>query len=338
MKSLFLCAFCLVLHCFAWCGQTPAEMREAAKQGFERRWNAFCGETRTFPRWAPNWNEVELRRRYEQLCREREAPYYHVAKTGRVLRCPRRSEEYCKPKQRIKGGHATVSPSFAYNEAYPGYNASIITLDGKQFLAMEAPTRRNLKEFCEMLCQYGVTDLVRLVPFCEDGKERTAPYWEGYINVNPTHGNVTITLNGREMNYIMTDCWRDGQAIEPERLIALVKAVMANKNPQQVIAVHCHAGVGRTGTFLAAYELIRKIDEQIAHGVPADRVQVSVDRVVLEISLQRIYGVGSFVQYLSLYKLVGLYLDSLKATKPSDQPSVQGATGEMFCTEQNAGT
>lgn len=313
ITSLPLFFLCLALNVFVWSDQSPAELREVARQGFVQRWTSFHGDTKTFSLWTPDWQDEELRERYDRLCHERDNLYYKLAEAIKEERHPKRTEEYRKSKQKIKGGYSMPAP-FAYNQAYPGYNASIVTLDGKQFLAMEAPTKHNEMDFFEILSQYGVTDLVRLVPFCENGKERTTPYWEGRINIDPKTGSPTVTINGREMNYIATDCWSDQQAVEPERLIALVKAVMANKNPQQIVAVHCHAGIGRTGTFLVAYELIREIDEQMARGVPADRVQVYVDKVLWEVSLQRISAVGSFAQYRTLYQLVGVYT-SLKSNE-----------------------
>ena len=88
---------------------------------------------------------------------------------------------------------------------------------------------------------------------------------------------------------------------------------MANFDPNQVIAVHCHAGIGRTGTFLEAYRLIQEIDEQTARGVSPDHIQVSVDKAIWEVSLQRICGIGSLDQYISLYRLVEAYLGMLAA-------------------------
>ena len=289
----------------ACCAQTPIEVREAAKEGFEQRWEAFHSDTRTFLPWSPKWKEGDLKRQYSELCQEREKLYYDLGKEPEAQ--PQRMAEYRKSEQKVVGGYSMPAP-FAYNGAYPGYNASIVTLGGKQLLAMEAPTSRNQGMFFDILSRYGVTDLVRLTPLLEKGIERTAPYWEGKINISPKTGKPTVVIEGREMNYTMTDFWPDQHGIDPYRLIALVKDVMANTDPNQVIAVHCHAGIGRTGTFLTAYRLIQEIDEQIAGGVSPDRVQVSVDKAIWEVSLQRISAVGCSDQYITLYKLVGAYL------------------------------
>ena len=180
---------------------------------------------------------------------------------------------------------------------------------------MEAPGKENLNAFYSLLTRFKVTDLIRLTPAVYETRENSYPYWEGHINIHPKTARLTIELDGREMHYFCTDLWEDHQGIEPKRLIALVKAVMANGGPEQMIGVHCRAGVGRTGTFLAAYELIRDIDEQIARGVPIDNVQISVDKVVWILSLQRPFMVARFPQYVSLYRLVTTYMEFMK--KPS---------------------
>ena len=89
---------------------------------------------------------------------------------------------------------------------------------------------------------------------------------------------------------------------------------MANEGPGQMVGVHCRAGVGRTGLFLAAYALIRDIDQQIANGARVDDVRVSVDKVVWELSLQRTFMVTHFSQYTALYQLVNSYTEALRAS------------------------
>lgn len=312
LRSMVVCLLCTLHSVYA--AQTPAEVREQSKQGFIQRWLGVTGGVREFPAWAPGLKEEELQARYDRLCKEREAVYYKLENNAKAAGHPRRTKEYRKSEQKIKGGYSMPAP-FAYNQASPGYNASVVTLGKKQYLTMEAPTKENEEEFIQILTQYGVTDLIRLVPLCEGGVERTAPYWEGHINISPKTGQTTVTLGGREMNYYATDYWFDQQAFDPERLIALVKAVMANKDPQQCIAIHCHAGIGRTGSFLAAYELIFEIDEYLSQKIPINRLPISVDKVVWAISLQRISAVGTFSQYVMLNQLVGIYIDSLKAAQ-----------------------
>ena len=301
MACIRLSFVCLLLHLAAWCAQTPAKAKELARQGFAQRWEAFHGDTRVFSLWTPQWKEDELKKRYyAQFSQERKEFYAELKKTFKANGHSKKTAE-----------GSSMSAPFMYNAVHSGYNGSIVTLGGKQFLAVEAPTKRNQSEFFEILREYAVTDLVRIAPLCEGGCEKMSLYWEGRINIGLQTKRPTIVIDGCEINYVETDFWPDQEGIDEDRLIALVKVVMANPSPQQVVAVHCHAGIGRTGTFLAAYELIRQIDEQLAHGVASDQIQVSVDKVLWELSLQRMYAVSSVAQYITLYKLVGTYLGTI---------------------------
>jgi len=282
-----------------------------AEQGFSERWHDFQKTRKPFPLWTPNWTEAELKAGFDAMQQERLSVYFTNPED-----CHKKGARWhYKANFKTPENWKTFSSrypypvAFLYNLASPIYNCSIITLDGKQFLAMEAPTRENLPSFCQVLHQYNASDLVRLTPAIYKNEENSFPYWEGHINIHPKTGRQTLVLDGRELNYFFTDCWANHEGYEPARLIALVKAVMANENPDQMIAVHCHAGIGRSGTFIAAYALIRDIDKQLAQGVRPDQIRVSVTKVVWQLFLQRPFMVARLPQYVSLYKLVGEYID-----------------------------
>ncbi len=304
-----------VLH-FSACGsiETKNDAIAGAERGFSERWHDFRGDARPLPGWTPDWKEEELKARFDQMHLDRWAVYFTNPEecmngdaSGRYRELYRVPEDWKEWSSRC-----SYPGAFSYNLAQPSYNASVIILHGKSFLAMEAPGADNLNTFCGILTRFKVTDLMRLTPAVEGTKESCYPYWESHIKIHPKTARLTIELDGREMNYFCTDLWENHQGIEPERLIAIVKAVMANDSPEQMIGVHCRAGVGRTGTFLAAYALIHDIDEQVARGVPVADVQVSVDKVVWELSLQRPFMVARFSQYVSLYRMVTSYTKFLE--------------------------
>jgi hypothetical protein len=307
ISSIF-CIIVVAVFCGSCSDESTNQTKAAAQRGFHERLAETHTDTRHFPLWTAGWRTEDLQGRFEGLHRDRKAVYYvSPTHSGTKTNHPPRSALFQKPDEKIFK-KATSPMAFAYNLATPRYNASIITLNTQQFLAFEAPCHENIQDFCSLLTQYHVTDLVRLTPHEEGGTERTVPYWEGHVSTDPATGRSTITLCGRVMNYVYTEYWPDLQGIDPTVLIGLVQAVTANAHPDQMIAVHCHAGIGRTGTFLAAYELMRQIDEQIARGVPHDKISVSVDKVVWELSLQRLYSVTTLSQYETLYRLVEIYI------------------------------
>ena len=286
-----------------------------AEKGFQDRWQEYHGDLRQFSIWSPNWTEDELKSRFDQMIAER-CQVYFVSLTDTESKTYQKGQyrpSYAIPETFKTWGSRFSSPgSFNYNLASTDYNASIITLNGQLFLAMEAPTSQNFETFFSILSQYRVTDLVRLTAAVEDNKESCFPYWEGHLNINPNTGKNTIEWAENEINYYFTDRWENHKGIEPQRLIALIKDVQS-ESTDKIIAVHCKAGVGRTGTFLAAYSLIHEIDSQLASGIDIDHIQVSVDKVIWELSLQRPFAVAYFSQYLTLYQLIGSYVESIKA-------------------------
>lgn len=149
----------------------------------------------------------------------------------------------------------------------------------------------------------------------------------------------------KEIAYFSTDNWLDGAGYKAEDLLDLILAVKtavdadadAHKQYKNIkshfitqkisktkpeirssneadifIACHCHAGAGRTGTFIAGFLLIDEIDQQVKQGIPLQNLNISVEKVVKQLSLQRPYMVQKAPQYATLYRLVDVYINRLK--------------------------
>ncbi|VDN21809.1 unnamed protein product, partial [Gongylonema pulchrum] len=97
--------------------------------------------------------------------------------------------------------------------------------------------------------------------------------------------------------------WPDRSApINPSPLIELITKLrpLHEKGP---VAVHCSAGIGRTGTFCAVdYSIDRLNDEGI----------INAPEVVKEVRAQRLHSVQSVLQYLFLHLCLIEYLVSAK--------------------------
>lgn len=289
---------------------------ERAEREFEKRWLDFGGDTQHFSLWTSTWDEEVLKARFEQLSEERWKVYFLDPQGRHNTNWIGLHKDLYKVPTNRECWHSryVYSGSFAYNLADPCYNASLITLQGHHFLAMEAPSSGNLEIFFRVLKEYSVTDLVRLTPAIENERENSVPYWEGRTHIDSKTGRPTLMLEGREIRYYPTDLWKDHCGVETLRLLALVHSVRkAPFDEPPVVAVHCRAGIGRTGTFLAAYALSLEIDAELAIGIPLDQIKVSIDKVVWELALQRPFAITHFSQYLTLYKFVSFYLESKKS-------------------------
>ena len=282
---------------------------EAARVGFEQRWEKFASN-RTFPVWRKSEEESVLRDRFEQIGRDRWSVYFINPEDfdkgiGRYL------DEYATPDREGWHSRYPFPLTFQYNLAYPGYDASVIWLGDRCFIAAEAPSLGNYELFYQMLNQYRVTDLVRLVPMRDGEREGCYPYWEGRLAIHPDDGRLAIHLFEKDIRYYVSDRWKNHQAHDVDRLLALLKAVREQKD--STVAVHCRAGVGRTGVFIASFALLQKVDEQLAEGKD---LEISVDRIVWQLSLQRPFTITRFSQYEMLYRLLDAYLDEKEKAMP----------------------
>ena len=79
----------------------------------------------------------------------------------------------------------------------------------------------------------------------------------------------------------------------------------------KIIAVSCRGGAGRTATFIAAYTLIKEINQQLEQGIDLANVNISIDRILWEILVQRPYAIAFGAQYKNLYRIVDTYISQL---------------------------
>jgi protein-tyrosine phosphatase len=193
--------------------------------------------------------------------------------------------------------------AFAYNNTVPYYNASTMCLNNQCHLACEGPRSKDIPKFFDLLATHRVTHLVRLTDSYEGDTKKCHPYWEGrlsessdgkqQLNIPTEHGMYSI--RAFDMAY-----WRDNQGVDPEQLLALVLQVRREVTDSNgLLLVHCSAGVGRTGTFLAALAIVDAIDRY---------EPFSIEEIVYRLSLQRVYSVGKYSQYITLHRLAESYL------------------------------
>ncbi len=286
-----------------------------AEKGFKQRWKKFSAG-RKFARYTPNFNEQELNDQFNNIKKNRQAAYYE-----NPTKQPQRSKiEYERSQLLMTYGFykSLHHIAFDYNSSHPSYNSSNLALNGRRFLALEGPQKpEHVNNFLRLLVNYDVKQLVRVTKDYDKKEFKSENYWDKSITVNAAEQQLlTFKLldedpsqtSPYEILYYSTDEWLDYSGIEPEKLLNLVQLVRKNYTPGEIIAVHCSAGVGRSGTFIATFLLFEEIDRQLAKGIAPKNINISIEEMVYKISLQRAYAISESQQYLSLYQVVKLYI------------------------------
>ena len=212
-------------------------------------------------------------------------------------------------------------------------NASWIHIPSDNFfIATQGPLDTTIDDFWEMCYEYNVNVIVMLCQLEEKNKKKCANYWGGKNNVgnyilksiiNEFDISNGITLRNFELKKSENDLfpkaliqlhythWEDHTVPDSQsynNLIQLITNINSFKNNAPVV-VHCSAGVGRTGTFIAIYNLYNDIIRQINDGSIRE-IKFSVMNVVRKLKEMRIHMVENDKQYLFLYQFVQILLKS----------------------------
>ena len=135
--------------------------------------------------------------------------------------------------------------------------------------------------------------------------------------------------------------WPDhGVPEDSHQLLALVRSLWARSDEEREedpdsesaapLLVHCSAGVGRTGVFIAVHSILSRFRYELAAGVPIHDLSVSIPLTVLGLRLQRRYCVQTPDQYQLCYIAVLEFLESELGL------SVSGGTTADLVTESSS--
>ncbi|XP_025774076.1 receptor-type tyrosine-protein phosphatase epsilon [Puma concolor] len=221
--------------------------------------------------------------------------------------------------------------SMKRGQEYTDYiNASFI--DGYRqkdyFIATQGPLAHTVEDFWRMVWEWKCHTVVMLTEVQEREQDKCYQYWptEGSV----THGEITIEIKSDTLSeaisirdFLVTfnqplarqeeqtrlvrqfhfHGWPEiGIPAEGKGMLDLIAAVQ--KQQQQTgnhpITVHCSAGAGRTGTFIALSNILERVK---AEGL------LDVFQAVKSLRLQRPHMVQTLEQYEFCYKVVQDFID-----------------------------
>nr|XP_047912739.1 receptor-type tyrosine-protein phosphatase mu-like [Anser cygnoides] len=185
------------------------------------------------------------------------------------------------------------------------------------FIAAQGPLPGTVVDFWQMVWQEKTSVIVMLTGLVEQNKTKCEQYWPEQEQV---YGDFTVTLNNtrtttglvtrifclqkagcplpRVVEQFHYQQWPDhGVPRNPAQLLYLVEKVNNRESeaPAGPVLVHCSAGIGRTGTFIAMDFLLKMAK---AEG------KVDVFHCVQKLREQRVSMVQTKEQYAFLYEVL----------------------------------
>ncbi|XP_016059466.1 PREDICTED: receptor-type tyrosine-protein phosphatase eta [Miniopterus natalensis] len=224
----------------------------------------------------------------------------------------------------------------------PGYHSK------KDFIATQGPLPNTLKDFWRMVWEKNVYAVVMLTKCVEQGRTKCEEYWPS--KQAKDYGNITVamtseivlpewtirdftvknnqTSDSHPLRQFHFTSWPDHGVPDTTDLLInfryLVRDYMKQSPPESPILVHCSAGVGRTGTFIAIDRLIYQIENEYT---------VDVYGIVYDLRMHRPLMVQTEDQYVFLNQCV---LDIIRSQKDSKVDLIYQNTTAMTIYENLA--
>ncbi|XP_035376271.1 receptor-type tyrosine-protein phosphatase eta isoform X2 [Electrophorus electricus] len=175
--------------------------------------------------------------------------------------------------------HGSTFDDYINANYIPGYNSK------KEYIAAQGPLPVTVNEFWRMIWEKHVQTMVMLTRCNEQGRVKCEKYWPSetklYNNIivtttseialeDWTIRDFTIknvkTAESREVRHFHFTAWPDHGVPETTEVLInfrhLVREHMDHYSCNSPTIVHCSAGVGRTGTFIALDHLIFQIERE----------------------------------------------------------------------------
>ncbi|XP_060034530.1 receptor-type tyrosine-protein phosphatase V-like isoform X4 [Erinaceus europaeus] len=215
----------------------------------------------------------------------------------------------------------------------------------QEFIATQGPLKKTLEDFWRLVWEQQVQLIVMLTVGMENGRVLCEHYWPA--DPSPAiYGHITIHLlaeesqdewtnrefhlqhaaqqQQRRVRQLQFTTWPDHSVPEtPSSLLAFMELVRRQAREVQgaaPILVHCSAGVGRTGTFVALWRLLQQLEEEQA---------VDVFNAVYALRLHRPLMIQTPSQYIFLHSCL---LTKILEGHPGAPEAEEKLGGESWAT------
>jgi len=215
---------------------------------------------------------------------------------------------YDHSRVKLSGADDEDGSDFINANFVPGFNSK------REFIVTQGPLHSTRDDYWRMCWETNSRAIVMLTRCIEKGREKCDHYWP-YDTEPVYYGDIQVTIlneshfpdwNINEFRMMRGDTvrtirhfhfttWPDfGVPEPPQTLVRFVRAFRERVSPEQrPIVVHCSAGVGRSGTFIAL--------DRILQGIRKYDV-VDIFGIVFEMRKERVWMVQTEQQYICIHQ------------------------------------
>lgn len=185
------------------------------------------------------------------------------------------------------------------------------------FIATQGPSEKTVRDFFRMVWEHCVPVVVMITKFVEDGKIKCAPYWDEEPGRPKTIQEFVVTVIKEDVfpeytvrNLLLTKDMEERTLLHfhftgwsdhgvPDNANAMLnfhrRVKRALQGTSAPAVIHCSAGIGRTGTFLALDYLL---EQAVTEGA------VDVFSAVEVLRRNRVNMVQNLDQYVFIYDAI----------------------------------
>jgi cadherin 5 type 2 (VE-cadherin) len=247
--------------------------------------------------------------------------YEELKHVGREKPCTAADMPVNRPKNRFTNilpyDHSRVKLQPADDEEGSDYiNANFVPgfNSPREFIVTQGPLHSTRDDFWRSCWETNSRAIVMLTRCVEKGREKCDHYWP-YDTQPVFYGDIQVTIlneshfpdwNVSEFRMMRGDTvrtirhfhfttWPDfGVPEPPQTLVRFVRAFRERVTPEQrPVVVHCSAGVGRSGTFIALDRILQSIRKYDV---------VDIFGIVYEMRKERVWMVQTEQQYICIHQ------------------------------------
>jgi len=212
-------------------------------------------------------------------------------------------------------------------------NANDVETQVERYIVTQGPLKKTIPDFWKMILHKNVGLIVNLTMEREFDKKKCSAYWDKkrlpctvsgssielesekvlYAHFRKPDRRIVLrtfsvtnptSVQKRYIKQIHYENWEDNKDPNLWLFSKLLDAVDAENDTNAPIVVHCSAGIGRSGTFIVAHSIRKKIRSKLTASKKPVHFTINIPQYIYLLRKQRSHLVGTVKQMQAIYKTI----------------------------------